>query len=104
MTFEWHKISKYEENYERDITDNVYDYVRDYYDVDEIDDLTEEQMDEVKTFRDEYNDYLNMKGFIFDNNYGMEFLMYEGLIQQMKEASLNQNDEINGEEQQNLLD
>ncbi len=61
MTFEWHKISKYEENYERDITDNVYDYVRDYYDVDEIDDLTEEQMDEVKTFRDEYNDYSVMQ-------------------------------------------
>jgi len=61
MTFEWHKIGKYEENYERDITDNVYDYVRDYYDVDEIDDLTEEQMDEVKTFRDEYNDYSVMQ-------------------------------------------
>ena len=61
MTFEWHKISKYEENYERDITDNVHDQVRDYYDVDEIDDLTEEQMDEVKTFRDEYNDYSVMQ-------------------------------------------
>ena len=35
--------------------------MRDYYDVDEIDDLTEEQMDEVKTFRDEYNDYSVMQ-------------------------------------------
>ena len=61
MSFEWNKIHKYEDNYEREITDNVYDYVRDYFDVDEIDDITEEQMDHVKTFRDEYNEYSVMQ-------------------------------------------
>ena len=61
MSFEWNKINKYEDNYEREITDNVYDYVRDYFDVDEIDDITEEQMDQVKTFRDEYNEYSVMQ-------------------------------------------
>jgi hypothetical protein len=61
MSFEWNKIHKYEDNYEREITDNVYDYVRDYFDVDEIDDITEEQMDQVKTFRDEYNEYSVMQ-------------------------------------------
>ena len=44
-----------------------------------------------------------MKGFIFDNNYGMEFMMYEDVINQMKQQQLQQNDEENGN-QQNLLD
>ena len=61
------------------------------------------KLETIRITRDEYNDYLMMKGFIFDNNYGMEFLMYEGLINQMKEEALKQNDEINREEQQNLL-
>jgi len=60
------------------------------------------KLETIRITRDEYNDYLMMKGFIFDNNYGMEFLMYEGLINQMKEEALKQNDEMNGE-QQNLL-
>ncbi len=62
------------------------------------------KLETIRITRDEYNDYMNMKGFIFDNNYGMEFLMYEGLIQQMKDEALKQNDELNGEQQQNLLD
>lgn len=61
------------------------------------------KLETIRITRDEYNDYLMMKGFIFDNDYGMEFLMYEGLINQMKEEALKQNDELNGEEQQNLL-
>lgn len=61
MTFEWNRIHKWEENYEREITENVYDYVRDFYDVDEIDELTEEQIQDVAAFRDEHNEYSVMQ-------------------------------------------
>ena len=60
------------------------------------------KLETIRITREEYNDYLMMKGFIFDNNYGMEFLMYEGVINQMKEAQLQQNDGENSNEQ-NLL-
>ena len=61
MSFDWKRIDKFEDNYEREITENVYVYVRDYYDVDEIEDLNEEQINAVITFRDEYNEYSVME-------------------------------------------
>ena len=61
MSFDWYKIHKYEENYEREITENVYDYVRDFFDIDEIDELTEDQMNEVQAFRDNHNEYSVMQ-------------------------------------------
>jgi hypothetical protein len=61
MSFEWNRIHKWEDNIERDVTDAVYEYVRDYYDVDEIEDLTEEQIDEVRAFSDEHNEYSPMQ-------------------------------------------
>jgi len=56
----------------------------------------------IRITREEYNDYQNMKNFIFENELGLKFMMYEDLINQMKEATLRQNDE-NHTQQTNLL-
>jgi hypothetical protein len=50
MAFEWGRIHKWEENYERDITDAVIEYVCEHYEVDSIFDLTAEQVSELETF------------------------------------------------------
>jgi hypothetical protein len=56
----------------------------------------------IRITREEYNDYQNMKNFIFENELGLKFMMYEDLINQMKEATLRQNDK-NHTQQTNLL-
>jgi len=61
MAFEWGRIYKWEENYERDITEDVRTQVCEHYGVGEITDLTEEQMNEVQAFRDELNEYSVMQ-------------------------------------------
>jgi len=61
MAFEWDRIYKTEENYESDITDRVYEVVCEYYGIDEVDELTPEQLDEVAAFRDELNEYSVMQ-------------------------------------------
>jgi hypothetical protein len=61
MAFEWNRIYKWEENYERDITDDVRTQVCEYYGVEEITELTEEQINEVQSFRDELNEYSVMQ-------------------------------------------
>jgi hypothetical protein len=53
MSFEWNRIHKWEDNIESQINDSVSDYVFEYYGVDEIGELTEEQINEISTFRDE---------------------------------------------------
>jgi len=61
MAFEWGRIYKWEENYERDITEDVRTQVCEHYGVGEITELTEEQMNEVQAFRDELNEYSVMQ-------------------------------------------
>jgi hypothetical protein len=61
MSFEWNRIHKWEENYERDITDDVRTQVCEHYDVEEITELTEEQINEVQAFRDDLNEYSVMQ-------------------------------------------
>ena len=56
----------------------------------------------VRITREEYNDYQNMKNFIFENELGVKFMLYEDLINQMKEETLRQNDD-NHTQQTNLL-
>ena len=41
--FNWPRIHKYEENFERDIIDSVYGYIFQYYGIEEIKQLTKEQ-------------------------------------------------------------
>jgi len=64
--------------------------------------MENKKLETIRITRDEYNDFVNMRNFIYDNNHVMAFEMYVGLILQMKEAQLQQNDIDNGEHQ-NLL-
>lgn len=61
MSFEWNRIHKWEENIERDVTDAVYEYVCEYYGIEEVDEITEEQLEEIEAFRDELNEYSLMQ-------------------------------------------
>ena len=61
MAFEWHRIHKWEDNIESQVTDSVYEYVLEYYRVVEITDLTQEQIEEISGFREELNDYSPMQ-------------------------------------------
>lgn len=58
MEFVWNRIYKWEENIEREVTDAVYEYVCEYYVVDDISELTEEQIAQVEGYRDhELNEF-----------------------------------------------
>ena len=54
MAFEWHRMHKWEENIESDVTDAVEQQVTEQYGVDSVVDLTKEQVDEVMAWRDEH--------------------------------------------------
>lgn len=57
MSFDWYKRYKLEEWVEREVTESVYDYVLDYYQVSEVDELTENQIEELREFMDEVLEY-----------------------------------------------
>lgn len=50
MAFEWNRIHKWEENLYNMADEMVQEYVFEYYGVNEIEELTEEQIEEVRTF------------------------------------------------------
>ena len=54
MAFEWHRMHKWEENIERDVTEALEEQICEHYGVDDVLELTAEQMDEVRAFREEY--------------------------------------------------
>ena len=56
----------------------------------------------IRITREEWNDYQMMRDFIFDNELGVKFMLYEDVINQMKEEVLRQND-ANHTQQNNLL-
>ena len=56
----------------------------------------------VRITHEEYNDYQNMKGFIYENQLLMKFEMYVDLINHMKNQQLLDND-VNATKT-NLLD
>jgi len=51
MAFEWNRIHKWEENHEWTISDQVDEYVCEYYGIESTEELTREQLDEVDSFR-----------------------------------------------------
>lgn len=57
MSFEWNRIHKWEDNIEREVTDSVFEYVCEYYGIDEVEDLTEDQLLEIIKFREELNEF-----------------------------------------------
>ena len=71
MSYEIHKVHKVEDNFCREICEWVYAHVTEFYGVDDIEELTQEQIDEVDTYRrcrlgewsvlqSGYNDVVNM--------------------------------------------
>jgi hypothetical protein len=57
MAFEWDRMYKWEDNYERQVTDDVVEKVCETYGVEEISDLTEDQIREVEAFYEDMNEY-----------------------------------------------
>ena len=47
MAFEWPRSHKWEENIEREVTEGLEELIFEQYDVEEISELTEEQIDEI---------------------------------------------------------
>ena len=81
MAFEWNRMYKWEENHERNITEDVEEYICENYGISSIEEMTEEQYQEVEAFYNEMNEYSVMRiGFnnVFNNwlNYREE----EGLV------------------------
>jgi len=60
MAFEWNRIHKWEDNFEREITDEVRARVEATYGC-EVYELSPEQIREVEQFRDELNEYSVMQ-------------------------------------------
>ena len=52
MSFDWNRIHKHEEQVENDIYDRVSEQICSFYNVEDVADLTIEQMDEVRAFVD----------------------------------------------------
>jgi len=61
MAFEWGRIHKWEENIERDVTDSVTEYICEFYEIDNILELTKEQVNEIIAFREDLNEYSPMQ-------------------------------------------
>ena len=80
MSFEWYKIYKHENNIEADVTDRVYDYVCEYYGLENIEELTEEQIEEVRAFADELNEYSPMMMGFNNLFHHLEDLEYENSV------------------------
>ena len=52
MPFEWNRIHKTEDNFVMEISDRVFTYVCEYYKVDDVMDLSQDQIQEIIDFRD----------------------------------------------------
>tara|TARA_R110000803_G_scaffold45840_3_gene96350 strand:- start:68 stop:271 length:204 start_codon:yes stop_codon:yes gene_type:complete len=49
-------------------------------------------LETIRISRDEWNDYENMKNFIFENDLGVKFMIFEDVVNQMKQDTLLEND------------
>ena len=61
MAFEWHKIHKFEDSFEREIKESVTEYVLEYYEVESIEDLTQENVAEITEYIEAMNPYSIMR-------------------------------------------
>ncbi len=68
MAFEWPRSHKWEENIEHEVTDGLRELIFEQYGVDEVSELTEEQIDEVMAYRDELSEYSPLQ-WAFSNVY-----------------------------------
>ena len=68
MAFDWPRSHKWEENIEREVTDGLTELIQEQYGVEEIHELTEEQINEVMAFREELSEYSPLQ-WAFSNVY-----------------------------------
>lgn len=61
MSYDWPRIHKAEDSYEQDICDTVLTHVLEYFGVDELNKLTEDNINEVEAFRERLNEYSVMQ-------------------------------------------
>jgi len=61
MKFEWNKIHKYEENFEREIREAVEEYVLEFYDIESVGELTEEDITSITDFKNWIGEYSVMQ-------------------------------------------
>ena len=61
MTFEWNRMYKWEENHERNITEDVEEYICEYYGIESIEEMTPEQYKEVEAFYNDMHEYSVMR-------------------------------------------
>ena len=61
MKFEWNKIHKYEENFEREIREAVEEYVLEFYDIESVGELTEEDISSITDFKNWIGEYSVMQ-------------------------------------------
>jgi len=61
MAFEWNKIHKYEENFEREIREAVEEYVLEFYDIESVGELTEEDITSIADFKNWIGEYSVMQ-------------------------------------------
>jgi hypothetical protein len=57
MAFKWNKMYKWEENHDRAIDEDVEEYISEYYKVEDIADLTREQITEIQLFVENLNEH-----------------------------------------------
>ena len=67
MAFEWNRIHKWEENIESQVTDSVFEYVCEHFGVDDVTELSEAQIQELETFRDEQLNEFSVMQWGFSN-------------------------------------
>jgi hypothetical protein len=59
--YSWDRIYKIEEFYESQIISDVMENVLEHFDVEEIEMLTDDQIEQVRSFREELNEYSVMQ-------------------------------------------
>jgi hypothetical protein len=68
MSFTWPRSHKWEENIEREVTDGLIELLQEQYGIEEVHELTEEQVNEVMAFREELSEYSPLQ-WAFSNVY-----------------------------------
>ena len=77
MAFEWPKIYKVEEQIEQQSVDWVYEYVCEFYDVEDIEELTEERINEIDNYRDGLSSHSVMQARFSNIIHQWESAQYE---------------------------
>jgi hypothetical protein len=81
MAFEWNRMYKWEENHERNITEDVEEYICEHYGIEGVLDMTEDQFKEVEAFFMEMNEFSVMRqGFNTVVNNWLDYREEEGLV------------------------